>query len=347
MKAWEIGPHGGIDSLRLVERAEPQPGPGEVLVRVKAAGLNYRDLMVVSGQYSTGDTEHRIPLSDGVGLVETPGDGVNELKPGTRVIAPHFTNWLDGAFSMALFGSDLGVSADGWLAQKMILPASACIAIPDTLSDSGAATLAVAGGTVWHAMVEFGQAKSGSLVLAQGTGGVAIFALQLAKALGCEFAITSSSDEKLAHARALGADYTVNYRNRHDWATAILEQTGGRGVDVVVDTLGFSALEETITACAVEARIGTVGALSGTPQDHGNASQGALIAKNIAIKGIASGSRRMLEQAMAVMVDKKIQPVVEHSFPFADAPAAYRHLESRNHFGKVVILPNPRDADTR
>jgi NADPH:quinone reductase-like Zn-dependent oxidoreductase len=337
MRAWEIGPLTGIEGLRLTDRADPVPGHGEVLVRVAAAGLNYRDLMVLAGQYGAGLPAIRIPLSDGVGVIEALGDGVAGWKAGQRVIAPHFTQWLDGPFSMAVFGSDYGVTADGWLAEKILIPAAALIAVPDSVSDATAATLAVVGGTVWHAMVAFGGAGPGKLVLSQGTGGVSIFALQLAKALGAEFAITSSSNEKLARCREMGADHLINYRERPDWAAALLEATGGRGADIVVDTLGFPALGETINACAVEARIGTLGALSGTPQAHAAASQGIIIAKNVTIKGIASGSRAMLAAALDVVARNGIEMVVDKSFAFDEADKAYRHLESGAHMGKVMI----------
>ena len=342
MKAWEIGPRDerprGIGGLRLAERDEPLAGPGEVLVRVIAAGLNYRDLMVLRGQYGTGLPPSRVPLSDGVGEVIGLGEGVAGLATGDRVIAPHFLTWLDdSAYSPAVFAHDKGVSADGWLAERIVLPAAAALRVPDNVSDTTAASLAVVGATVWHAMVSFGGAREGSLVLAQGTGGVSIFALFLAKALGARFAITSSSDAKLERARALGADFAINYRDRPDWGAALLEATGGRGADVVVDTLGFAALGETLAACAPNARIGTLGALAGTPQDTASASQGTLIGKNAAIKGIASGSRAMLEKALRVVAEHGIVIPVDHEFAFADAPAAFACLDGGSHFGKVVI----------
>jgi NADPH:quinone reductase-like Zn-dependent oxidoreductase len=337
MKAWEIGPKSGIDGLRQVERPAPVPGPGEVLVKVSAAGLNYRDLMVLAGHYGTDLPETRVPLSDGVGRIAALGEGVNGWALGERVIAPHFTTWLGGPFSMAAFASDLGCTGDGWLAEQIVLPAAALIRVPDGMTDASAATMAVVGGTVWHAMVEFGGAGPGSLVLAQGTGGVSMFTLQLAKALGCAVAITSSSEDKLARCRELGADFTVNYRERPDWAAALLEATGGRGADVVVDTLGFEALGETVAACAVNARIGTAGALSGTPAAQGGVSQGLMIGKNIAIKGIASGSRDMLAKALDALNAAGKEMVIDRQFAFADAPAAYRHLASAAHLGKIAI----------
>ena len=186
-------------------------------------------------------------------------------------------------------------------------------------------------------MVAFGNVKPGELVLAQGTGGVSVFALQLAKALGADFAITSSSDEKLNRAKAMGADHCINYRDRPDWAAALMEQTGGRGADVVVDTLGFPALAETVAATAVNGRIGTLGALSGTPQAQASASQGEIIGKNITIKGLASGSREMIAEAVTIVAEHGINNPVDQEFSFADAPDAFRHLESGSHFGKILI----------
>jgi NADPH:quinone reductase-like Zn-dependent oxidoreductase len=342
MKAWEIGPRGagerGIGGLRLTERAEPVAGAGEVLVQVIAAGLNYRDLMVLRGQYGSSLPESRIPLSDGVGEVIAMGEGVTGLAPGDRVIAPHFLTWRgDTAYSPAVFAKDMGVTADGWLAERIVLPAAAALKVPDGVTDTTAASLAVVGATVWHAMVAFGGAGAGSLVLAQGTGGVSVFALLLAKALGARFAITSSSDAKLQRARALGADVTINYRTRPDWAAALLEASGGRGADVVVDTLGFAALGETLGACAPNARIGTLGALAGSPQDVASASQGAFIGKNAAIKGIASGSRAMLEAAMRVVADAGIVIPVDREYDFDDAPSAFAYLDAGSHFGKIVV----------
>lgn len=337
MKAWQMGSRTGIGGLQLANHSEPEPGPGEILVKVSAAGLNYRDLMVLRGDYGTDLPEDRIPLSDGVGVIEAVGADVTGLNVGMRVMAPHFATWLDGAYSFGVFGKDLGVTANGWLAEKIILPANAAIVVPDNVSDSSAATFSVVGSTVWHAMIAFGEAKPGDLVLAQGTGGVSIFTLQLAKAMGMEFAITSSSDEKLARAKDMGADYGINYRDRPDWAAALLEATNGRGANVVVDTLGFPAMGETVAACAVNARIGSLGALSGTPQDQSSASQGAIIGKNIAIKGIASGNREMLQQALDVVAQNNIELLVESVFDFGDAPAAFTHLESGAHMGKIMI----------
>jgi NADPH:quinone reductase-like Zn-dependent oxidoreductase len=336
MKAYEIGTQTGLSSLRRVERDEPSAGPDQIKVAVTAAGLNYRDLMVLRMTYGALKPETRIPLSDGMGVVEAVGEGVTSIHIGDRVIAPHFVNWVGGKFGMQHFATDIGVTSDGWLAEKIILPAVAAIKLPDSVSDETAATLAVAGGTVWHGLVAFGQVKAGDLVLCLGTGGVAIFALHLAKAMGAQVAITSSSDAKLGQCKAMGADYVVNYRTRPDWAAALLEATGGRGADVVIDTLGFPSLNQTIVAAAVEARIATIGALSDGPSGE-MPNQGLVIAKNLTIKGIASGSGAMLAAALGAVASAGIKTVIDREFAFDDATAAYAYLESGAHLGKVLV----------
>lgn len=337
MKAWGIGDQGGLTALHRQDLPDAIPGADEIVVRVIAAGLNYRDLMVLRGGYGAPQGAARVPLSDGVGVVIALGEKVTSVALGDHVIAPNFTGWTDGGFSLAHFGRDLGVTVDGWLAEQLILPAAAAIRVPAGVSAATAATLAVVGGTVWHAMVAFGGVKPGDLVLAQGTGGIAVFALHLAKALGADFAITSSHDAKLDRCRVFGADFTVNYRTHADWPAALLAATGGRGADIVIDTLGFSALGQTVAATAVEGRIGTLGALAGALQDGLAASQGQLIAKNIAIKGIASGSRTMLAAALDLVAAHAIAMPIDREFGFDDAPSAFAHLASGAHLGKILV----------
>lgn len=352
MKAWEIRPRGGTQSLRMVERPDPIAGAGEVLVRVTAAGLNYRDLMILRGAYGTDLPEDRIPLTDGVGVVEALGDGVEGFAVGDRVVAANFVDWDPAAgFGYHIFARDIGVTMDGWLAEKIVIPATGLIKLPDAVSDHTAATLAVVAGTVWHAMVDFGAAGAsdltGKLVLAQGTGGVSVFALQLAKAMGADFAITSSSDAKLAKAREMGADFTVNYRERPDWGEALLEATGGRGADIVVDTIGFGEFEQTLAATGLEGRIGTLGALSGSPQDKADFAQGPILGKNITIKGITSGHRGMFAKALGVLAGKGVETLVDRIFFFDGARAAYEHLESGAHMGKVMVQVAERRSTPR
>jgi NADPH:quinone reductase-like Zn-dependent oxidoreductase len=335
MRAWEIGSQTGLDSLRPVERAEPKPGAGEVLVRVHAACLNHRDLLTLENRYGGPKPETRIPLSDGVGTVEALGEGVDGGWIGKRVTAPHFVGWLDGPFSPTAFGQDLGISRDGWLAEKILLPEAALIAVPDGLSDRAVAAMPAVGATVWSAIVDFAKIQPGELLLAPGTGGVSIAALQIGKALAAQVAITSSSDAKLEQCRALGADYLINYRTRPDWPAALAEATGGKLADVVVDTVGFAGLDATIAATAPNGRIALIGALSGQMETPPNLF--GIIGKNLTLKGITSGSRSMLADVLGLMERSGFDPVVDRVFAFDQADAAYLHLESGSHLGKVMI----------
>ena len=335
MKAWEIGAQTGLESLRLVVRDEPKPGAGEVLVRVHAACLNHRDLLVLQNRYGPPKPEDRIPLSDGVGTVEAVGEGADPGWIGKRITAPHFVGWRDGPFSPAAFGADLGITKDGWLAQKILLPEAALIAVPDDLSDKAVAAMPAVGATVWSAIANFAHIQPGELLLALGTGGVSIAALQIGKALGAQVAITSSSDTKLEQCRALGADHVINYRTHADWPAALLEATGGRGADVVVDTVGFASLDQTIAATAPNGRIALIGALSGPMEALPNLF--GIIGKNLTLKGITSGSRAMLAEVLVLMERTGFNPVIDKVFSFEEANPAYRHLESGAHLGKVMI----------
>jgi NADPH:quinone reductase-like Zn-dependent oxidoreductase len=336
MKAYQIGEQQGLESLTLVERPAPECGPGQALLRVSAVCLNHRDLKVLSGEYGPRRPAERTPGSDGVGEVIAVGPGVTQVKVGDRAACGHFVTWLDGAFSPAAFGVDVGTSIDGWLAEQVVVPAAALVKAPASLSDAQIAPLPSAGLTAWHALVEVGRIKAGDLVLALGTGGVSIFALQIAKLHGAKVAITSSSDEKLAKARALGADYTVNYRTRPDWAAALAEATGGRGADIIVETGGGETLSQSIVAAAPNARIVIIGSLSG-----GFAVElpnfASLIGKNLVMKGIAAGSRKMLEDFVKAAEAGGLTPLVDRVFAFDDAPAAYAHLKAGEHMGKVMI----------
>ena len=335
MKAWVLGEQSGLDSLRLVDLPTPQPQPGETLVRVHAAALNHRDLLTLRGTYGPRKPEDRVPLSDGVGTIVTINGDDHGLTPGQRVIAPHFATWIDGPFSPAIFAHDVGISRDGWLAEYICLPTAALIALPGTVADEAAVTLAAAGTTAWHGLVEFARMKAGDLVLAPGTGGVAIMALHIAKALGAQVAITSSSDEKLERCRQLGADFTANYRTRPDWAAALLEQTGGRGADIVVDTIGLGEIEQTLAVAAPNGRIVLIGGLSGAPGEAPNMF--GMIGKNLTLKGITSGSRAMLADLVDMVATHRIAPLIDRTFPFAEAEQACAHLDRGGHIGKVVI----------
>ncbi|MFZ4689768.1 MAG: zinc-dependent alcohol dehydrogenase family protein [Polymorphobacter sp.] len=336
MKAYAIGAQTGLDSLTAVTRPDPAPGPGEVVVKVLKVCLNHRDMLVLAGTYGARRPPERIPVSEGVGEVLAVGAGVTAVKPGDRVVAPHFVTWLDGAFSPAAFGHDVGITHDGWLAEQVCLPAAALIRLPDTVSTLQAAPLASSALTAWHAVVEVGNVKAGDLVLALGTGGVSIFALQIARMCGARVAITSSSDEKLALARSLGADITVNYATDPDWAATIAAANGGVGADIIVETGGQATLAQSINAAAPNARIVIIGALAGAAST-GLPNYGAIIGKNLVLRGIAEGSRAMLSRLVAAVAANGLEPMIDRSFGFDDAAAAYAYLKSGAHVGKVVI----------
>jgi NADPH:quinone reductase-like Zn-dependent oxidoreductase len=332
---FEVGEQQGLASLRRVQRKAAAPGPGEVLVATRAAALNYRDIMILEGRYGARKSESRIPLGDGAGDIVAIGDGVIGYKVGDRVTAPHFLSWTDGEFSPSVFASDLGSSHDGWLSQFALLPASALVRLPEGLSYETAAALGAAGITAWTVLETLGQIKPGDTVLTLGTGGVAILALQIAKMNGARVAITSSSDEKLAIARELGANITVNYRKNPQWQDAVRSATGGRGVDIVVETVGFGTLPQSLACCAPNARIGILGGFdsgAGKPMDLS-----ALYLGNIVLKGITSGSRRMLADLLTASAANGLEPRIDRRFGFADAAKAYDYLAEAGHVGKIII----------
>ena len=335
MKAFELGPQTGLASLAPTTRPDPVAGPGEVVLKVRLVALNNRDIQVLEGRYGAKKPESRVPVSEGVGEVVAIGDGVTTVAEGDRAVFAHFVSWADGAFSLAAFGQDYGITHDGWLAEYIKVPGAALVKVPESLSDEQAAPLASSALTAWHAVVEVGQVKAGDLVLALGTGGVAIWALQIAKANGAKVAITSSSDEKLALARSLGADITINYTTHPDWAAELLTQTGGIGADIVLETGGQPSLTQSINAAAANARIVIIAA--GPVPPTGLVNYGAIIGKNLVIKGIAEGSRAMLARLLRAIALHNIKPVIDRKFAFDDAPAAYAYLKSGAHVGKVLI----------
>jgi NADPH:quinone reductase-like Zn-dependent oxidoreductase len=333
VKIYDIGDQTGLASLTASERPDPAPGPGDVVLRVRAVCLNHRDLNIVSGLYGPKKPATRIPVSDGIGEVVALGDGVSGVKLGDRAICGHFVTWLDGAFTPSVFARDIGVTLDGWLAEQIVVPASALVLVTDSISDERAVPLGAAGLTAWHALVEVGKIKAGDLVLALGTGGVSIMALQLAKLHGARVAITSSSDEKLAQARALGADVCVNYRTNPDWATAVA-QAGG--ADIIVETGGLATLSRSIAAAAPNGRIVLIGALGGVPEQV-LPNFSTIIGKNLVLRGITAGNRRMLADLVRAVDAGGLVPVIGRTFDFAEAGAAYAYLKSGACLGKVLI----------
>jgi NADPH:quinone reductase-like Zn-dependent oxidoreductase len=335
IRAYQIGNQQGLESLSLVKRPEPVPGPGEVVVSVRAAALNNRDLSILRGRYLGTQPIERIPLADGAGDVIAVGEGVSRVKVGDRVTAVPFSSWVDGEFEPSVFAADLGNGRDGWLTEKALLPATSLVKLSDAISYEDAAAIAAVGVTAWSIIHVLGAVKPGDIVLTLGTGGLSMMAVQIAKMAGARAAITSSSDEKLSAAKARGADITVNYRTHPEWGAKIIEATDGRGADIVVETVGASTLSQTLVACAPNARVGFVGSLGGPATAAPNL--GPLIRKNVLVKGLTGGPRRALERLHRAVESSGMRPVIDKTFSFDDAPAAFAHLATGDHMGKVVI----------
>ncbi len=336
MKAYRL-PRGGagIESLARVERPEPsKPGHRQVLVKVRACSLNFRDLSIVRGSYRMPVRDNVIPLSDGAGEVAEVGAGVTNVKAGDRVAGNFFQRWPSGDPVPDAHASALGGSIDGMLAEYALLEEEGVVKIPPHLSLEEGATLPCAAVTVWHAMMEHAKLKAGDTVLLQGTGGVSIFGLQFARAMGIAAIITSSSDEKLKRAKALGAAHGINYKTTPDWDKAAIEFTGGRGVDQVVEVGGAATLTRSFHAIRVGGKITLIGGLSGGASEL---NPGLIFARRANVQGISVGSTQMFNAMNRAIEVNAIRPVIDKVFDFADTPEAYRHMASGAHFGKIVI----------
>jgi len=322
-------------ALELCETARPEPAAGQVLVRMRAASLNFRDLIVAQGAYpGTSKDRGLIPLSDGAGEVVATGDGVSRWKPGDRVIANFFQGWLDGQFQSTHMQSALGGGIDGVLAEYQVFAQAALAPIPAHLSFEQAATLPCAALTAWHALFERAPLLPGETVLVLGTGGVSIFALQLARMAGANVIATSSSDDKLERVAALGASGLVNYRKQPQWEQAVLELTQGRGVDQVIEVGGAGTLTRSLSAARTGGRISLIGRLTGIDD---RIDPRPIMAKGLTVYGIYVGSVAMLERMMRGIETSGLTPIVDRSFTIEQTGQAYAHLESGKHFGKVVI----------
>jgi NADPH:quinone reductase-like Zn-dependent oxidoreductase len=331
MKTYEIGTSGGIDALKIVERPTPKPGPGEVLVRIRATSLNYRDLIIAKGGLGKRE-KSLIPLSDGAGEVVEAGPGVTRVRAGDRV-APIFTQtWLGGDIGRNL-PSALGGEVDGVLAEQVVLNQEGLVHFPDHLTFEEAATLPCAAVTAWQALVTVGQLKAGDTVLVMGTGGVSIFALQFARMTGARVIATSSSDAKLARLREMGAADVINYRTAPEWGKRAFEMTR-HGVDHVVEVGGAGTLANSFEAVRPGGRISLIGLLTGF---GGEFNPLVVLFKSVCFQGIRVGSREMFEAMNRAIAVAQLRPVIDRTFPFAEAPEAYRYLESGAHFGKVCI----------
>lgn len=332
MRAYEIVSDGGIDALKLTERPSPTPGHGEVLVKMQASSLNYRDLMTVRDPAGRNLPYPRIPNSDGAGEVLAVGPGVSQFQPGDRVAGCFFQRWEDGDITPDGMASALGGAIDGVLAEEVVLSERGLVHIPAHLSYAEAATLPCAALTAWNALVEKGHLTAGETVLLIGTGGVSIFGLQIAAMHGARSIILSSSDEKLARAKALGAWGTINYRTTTEWQHAVLEMTEGRGVDHVVEVGGAGTLPRSIASTRVAGHLALIGVLTG-----GEINPALIFRNSLRVSGIYVGSRAMFERMNRAFAAAETRPVLDKTFGFEDARAAFHHLQAAGHFGKVVV----------
>ncbi len=332
MKIYEIGSGEGLSGLKAAERDISKPGPGEILVKMKASSINYRDLMMIKNASVIGIAEGRIPNSDGAGIVEEAGEGVTSFKAGDRVVGCFFQDWEDGPIGDAVMQSALGGPIDGVLAEYVILKEKSALPVPEGLSFEEAATLPCAAVTAWNCLIDKGGARPGDTALILGTGGVSVFSQQIAAVSGIRTIATSSSDEKLERIKALGANELINYRQNPDWEKEVLELTGGRGVDVVIEVGGAGTLPKSIDSVRVGGTISLVGVLTG-----GMIDPTSIMRKSVKLQGIYVGPRAMFRKLLQAVDTQDIKPVVEKTVPFDEALEAYRLMESGAHFGKIVI----------
>jgi alcohol dehydrogenase len=334
MKAAVVEPM-GLENLTIRELPDPTPGPGEVLVRLRAASLNHRDLYTVRGGYGSMQKQSElIPLSDGAGEIAALGAGVREWKVGDRVASCFFPDWQAGAARPENFRSDLGGRHDGVAAELRVFRRDALVGIPDTMSFFEAAALPCAGGTAWNAVIEIGGVGPGHRVLTQGTGGVSLFAVQFAVMAGAEVIATSSSADKLAKLKELGASATINYRGEPEWGKAVKGLTGGRGVDHVVEVGGAETLKQSMHALALGGMISMIGVVTGQRTELNIA---VVAVSSMRIEGVNAGSRASLQRMIQAMGHHGVKPVLDRTFALDDLKGALEYLKAGSHVGKVCI----------
>ena len=334
MKVFEVRDGFGLDHLQAGERPDPVPGPHDVLLQMRAASLNYRDLLMVKGAYDPRQPLPLIPCSDGVGEVLEVGSAVSELAVGDRVATVFAQDWSAGRPEKSKLRSTLGGPRDGTLAERMVLPASGVVKVPSYLTHNEAAALPCAALTAWSALVTQADVGPGDTVLVQGTGGVSIFALQLAQLLGARVIVTSSSDAKLERARRLGSWKEINYREDPEWGRTAREHTGGEGVDLVVEVGGAGTRAQSCRALRTGGQISLIGVLSG----HANQLDILpIVMSNLRIQGILVGSREGFEAMNRALEQHQVRPVVDRVFPFDEAREALAYLAGGLHFGKVCV----------
>lgn len=333
MKAIRLRHPFGLEHIECTDIPDPgQPGVGQIRVRLHASSLNYHDLAVALGQMPTDDG--RIPLSDGAGVVEAVGPGVQEFAVGDRVVSTFYPQWLTGGPVAAGFATTPGDGVDGYAVEVAVCPASAFTHAPQGYSHLEAATLTTAGLTAWRALVVEGGLKAGDTVLVLGTGGVSIFALQFAKAMGARVIVTSSSPAKLARARELGADHGIDYRQHPEWSQQVMALTAGRGVDHVIEVGGPGTLTQSMRATRVGGHIALIGVLTGIADVVPTVE---LLLRQQRISGIGVGSRQHQIDMIRAIEAMGIRPVIDRSFALEDLAAAFRHQQSGRHFGKVGL----------
>jgi len=334
MRCYELQSATGIDGIKAGERQTPRVGARQVLVKVRATSLNYRDLMIIGGNYNRALKLPLIPLSDGAGEVVETGGEVKEVRAGDRVCGTFFQGWLAGPVRPDIQDGALGGSIDGMLTELALLDANGVVRVPDHLSYEEAATLPCAGVTAWHGLFEAGGLKPGDTALVLGTGGVSIFGLQFAHLAGARTIVISSSDAKLERARRLGADETINYKSVPEWQTRVRELTGGRGIDTVLEVTGGETTAKVLQTMRPGGHIAVIGARSGP---HGELDRRQILTRGLRVTGINVGSRAMFEAMNRAIAAARLKPAVDRTFPFADAVAAYKEFATGAHFGKVVI----------
>jgi NADPH:quinone reductase-like Zn-dependent oxidoreductase len=326
-------PSFGIDNLQFTDRPEPKPGYGQVLLKMKAWSLNYRDLLVVKGLYNPRLKLPFVPLSDGVGEVIGVGDGVTRVKVGDRVAGCFMSRWIAGELTDVGAKSGLGGVADGVAADQVVLHEDSVVKFPSHLSDEEAATLPCAALTAWQALITQGHLKAGDSVLVQGTGGVSIFALQFAKLTGARVIATSSSNAKLERAKQMGASDGINYKDTPAWEEKVRELTGGTGVDHVVEVGGAGTFNQSMKAVRLGGIVSLIGVLAG----KGDVNLMPVLMKSVRVQGIFVGSREMFEAMNRAIDLSKLRPVIDRVFDFKDIQAALKHMESGAHFGKICV----------
>ena len=333
MRAMRVNNPGGLDNLELIQIEPVEPQHGEIRIRNHASSLNFHDYVVAIGLLPVDDG--RIPMSDGAGIVEAVGPGVEQFKPGDSVMSCFFPNWADGrADTAAKLGGVPGDNVNGFAAETVTMRATAFTHIPENYSFEQAATLPCAAATAWRALMVEARIKAGDTVLVQGSGGVSVFALQFAKAAGCDVIATSSSTAKLATLKALGADELINYREDVNWGDKVLEITGGRGADVIVEVGGAGTLPQSVRAVTMGGHISMIGVLTGI---QGEVPTAELFQKNAVISGITVGSRASQEDMVKAINANGLVPVIERSFGLEELAEAFRLQESQQHLGKICL----------